>query len=158
MFAEAAAKDARLPMGRMALPGPHTRASRSSIPNRQTSPVNDTMNHQLSLMPNYRRGRNGGALIQVKSTSSRRPNPLRLRQGVPRHVLDQKSCGQALGEAWPRANRSGTGRGGDVTGSRNSSKLCCFGLSVRRGRWRSTRPGGRRRARPRHWGLPATGA
>jgi len=31
-----------------------------------------------------------------------------------------KSCGQALGEAWPRANRSGTGRGGDVTGSRNS--------------------------------------
>jgi hypothetical protein len=31
-----------------------------------------------------------------------------------------KSCGQALGEAWPRATRSGTGRGGDVTGSRNS--------------------------------------
>jgi len=29
-----------------------------------------------------------------------------------------KSCGQALGEAWPRAIRSGTGRGGDVTGSR----------------------------------------
>src|SRR3954447_5258056 len=31
-----------------------------------------------------------------------------------------KSCVQALGEAWPRAIRSGTGRGGDVTGSRNS--------------------------------------
>jgi len=26
----------------------------------------------------------------------------------------QKSCGQPLGEGWPRANRSGTGRGGDV--------------------------------------------
>ena len=33
----------------------------------------------------------------------------------------QKSCGQPLGEAWPRAIRSGTGRGGDVTGSRVSS-------------------------------------
>src|SRR5882757_5573247 len=32
----------------------------------------------------------------------------------------EKSCGQLLGESWPRANRSGTGRGGDVTGSRNS--------------------------------------
>src|SRR4051812_7261240 len=31
-----------------------------------------------------------------------------------------KSCGQPLGEGWPRAIRSGTGRGGDVTGSRNS--------------------------------------
>src|SRR6266513_4483337 len=30
----------------------------------------------------------------------------------------QKSCGQPLGESWPRAIRSGTGRGGDVTGSR----------------------------------------
>src|SRR5216683_8362244 len=29
-----------------------------------------------------------------------------------------KSCGQLLGESWPRAIRSGTGRGGDVTGSR----------------------------------------
>src|SRR6516164_8878070 len=33
----------------------------------------------------------------------------------------RKSCGQALGEAWPHAIRSGTGRGGDVTGSRNSN-------------------------------------
>src|SRR5882757_11287587 len=32
----------------------------------------------------------------------------------------QKSCGQLLGESWPRAIRSGTGRGGDVTGARNS--------------------------------------
>src|SRR5260370_8412774 len=32
----------------------------------------------------------------------------------------QKSCGRALGEARPRAIRSGTGRGGDVTGSRVS--------------------------------------
>jgi hypothetical protein len=32
----------------------------------------------------------------------------------------QKSCGQLLGESWPRAIRSGTGRGGDVTGSRVS--------------------------------------
>jgi hypothetical protein len=30
----------------------------------------------------------------------------------------QKSCGQLLGDSWPRAIRSGTGRGGDVTGSR----------------------------------------
>jgi hypothetical protein len=30
----------------------------------------------------------------------------------------QKRCGQPLGEGWPRAIRSGTGRGGDVTGSR----------------------------------------
>src|ERR1700738_1488187 len=30
----------------------------------------------------------------------------------------QKSCGQPLGEGWPRAIRSGTGRGGGVTGSR----------------------------------------
>src|SRR6266480_7048264 len=30
----------------------------------------------------------------------------------------KKSCGQPLGESWPRAIRSGTGRGGDVTGSR----------------------------------------
>lgn len=36
------------------------------------------------------------------------------------HAVPQKGCGQALGEAWPRANRSGTGRGGDVTGSRVS--------------------------------------
>src|ERR1700687_1491637 len=36
-----------------------------------------------------------------------------------------KSCGQLLGESWPRAIRSGTGRGGDVTGARVSvvSKL-----------------------------------
>src|ERR1700686_3491346 len=33
-----------------------------------------------------------------------------------------KSCGQLLGESWPRAIRSGTGRGGDVTGSRVSVK------------------------------------
>src|ERR1700674_4257055 len=32
--------------------------------------------------------------------------------------MAQKSCGQLLGESWPRAIRSGTGRGGDVTGSR----------------------------------------
>src|SRR5260370_40031425 len=32
----------------------------------------------------------------------------------------KKSCGQLLGESWPRAIRSGTGRGGDVTGSRVS--------------------------------------
>src|SRR3954454_13337236 len=39
-------------------------------------------------------------------------------------ILHRKSCGQALGEAWPRAIRSGTGRGGDVTGSRNSFVTC----------------------------------
>ena len=33
-------------------------------------------------------------------------------------VHPQKSCGQPLGDGWPRAIRSGTGRGGDVTGSR----------------------------------------
>src|SRR5436853_7635317 len=33
-------------------------------------------------------------------------------------IATPKSCGQPLGEAWPRAIRSGTGRGGDVTGSR----------------------------------------
>lgn len=40
------------------------------------------------------------------------------RNRIERSSLPKKSCGQALGEAWPRANRSGTGRGGDVTGSR----------------------------------------
>src|SRR5580693_2811370 len=38
--------------------------------------------------------------------------------GVWRLAATQKSCGQLLGESWPRAIRSGTGRGGDVTGSR----------------------------------------
>ena len=41
------------------------------------------------------------------------------REGVIAFDADKIRCGQALGEAWPRANRSGTGRGGDVTGSRN---------------------------------------
>ena len=45
----------------------------------------------------------------------------------------QKSCGQPLGEAWPRANRSGTGRGGDVTGSRVRKSLCCYRSRERRG-------------------------
>src|SRR3954447_20002629 len=31
-------------------------------------------------------------------------------------VRPQKSCAQPLGDGWARANRSGTGRGGDVTG------------------------------------------
>jgi hypothetical protein len=35
-------------------------------------------------------------------------------------ISEPKSCGQLLGESWPRAIRSGTGRGGDVTGSRSS--------------------------------------
>src|ERR1700730_683483 len=38
----------------------------------------------------------------------------------PVHKRRKKSCGQLLGESWPRAIRSGTGRGGDVTGSRVS--------------------------------------
>lgn len=38
--------------------------------------------------------------------------------GVAAGSIAPKSCGQPLGEGWPRANRSGTGRGGDVTGSR----------------------------------------
>jgi predicted chitinase len=53
---------------------------------------------------------------------------LRLLQVFPSHfnheqacsISRKKSCGQPLGEGWPRAIRSGTGRGGDVTGSRNS--------------------------------------
>jgi hypothetical protein len=36
-----------------------------------------------------------------------------------------KSCGQLLGESWPRAIRSGTGRGGDMTGSRVSVVSGC---------------------------------
>ena len=66
-----------------------------------------------------------------------------------------KSCGQLLGESWPRANRSGTGRGGDVTGSRVPKFLL---FSDRRGRWRSTPPGVHHRARPRRWDRSATGA
>src|SRR6201991_2366591 len=34
-----------------------------------------------------------------------------------------KKVAASLGGAWPRAIRSGTGRGGDVTGSRNSSNF-----------------------------------
>jgi len=30
------------------------------------------------------------------------------------HLDPKKGCGQPLGESWPRAIRSGTGRGGDV--------------------------------------------
>src|SRR5882724_12645855 len=51
----------------------------------------------------------------------------------------QKSCGQLLGESWPRAIRSGTGRGGDVTGSRVSLFLCLV-------RDRGRAGGGNRRA------------
>jgi hypothetical protein len=40
--------------------------------------------------------------------------------------MASKSCGHPLGEGWPRANRSGTGRGGDVTGSRVRKSLCCY--------------------------------
>lgn len=75
----------------------------------------------------------------------------------------KKSCGQPLGESWPRANRSGTGRGGDVTGSRNSNS-CLASLISARGRlsvlwrWRWPLPGDRRRARPRRWGRSATAA
>src|SRR6478736_7896871 len=39
----------------------------------------------------------------------------------------KKGCGQPLGEGWPRAIRSGTGRGGDVTGSRVSVFLMFAG-------------------------------
>ena len=54
---------------------------------------------------------------------------IRQQESMMRHVAPhrdgrdtlEKSCGQALGEAWPHAIRSGTGRGGDVTGSRNSN-------------------------------------
>jgi hypothetical protein len=34
-----------------------------------------------------------------------------MRGGLRGCRAGRKSCGQALGEAWPRANRSGTGRG-----------------------------------------------
>src|SRR3954451_11930075 len=44
-----------------------------------------------------------------------------------------KSCGQLLGESWPRAIRSGTGRGGDVTGSRVSSCSCLLSAIARAG-------------------------
>src|SRR4051794_14958868 len=47
---------------------------------------------------------------------------------TPNVYSNPKSCGQLLGESWPRAIRSGTGRGGDVTGSRVSS--CSFLLSA----------------------------
>src|SRR6202171_6185570 len=42
----------------------------------------------------------------------------------------QKSCGQLLGESWPRAIRSGTGRGGDVTGSRVLLFRCRYGRAL----------------------------
>jgi hypothetical protein len=42
----------------------------------------------------------------------------------------QKSCGQPLGEGWPRAIRSGTGRGGDVTGSRVLLFRCRYGRAL----------------------------
>src|ERR1700716_4173204 len=64
-----------------------------------------------------------------------------------------KSCGQLLGESWPRAIRSGTGRGGDVTGSR----VLLFPV-IDRGRWRWRLQGGRRQARPRRWDRSATDA
>ncbi|THD59376.1 MAG: alpha/beta hydrolase [Bradyrhizobium sp.] len=64
-----------------------------------------------------------------------------------------KSCGQPLGEGWPRAIRSGTGRGGDVTGSR----VPCFCCLVS-GRWRWQPRGGRRQARPIHSDRSVTGA
>lgn len=67
-----------------------------------------------------------------------------------------KRCGQLLGESWPRANRSGTGRGGDVTGSRNSNS--CFASLSAIWRWRWPLPGDRRRARPRRSGRSATAA
>src|SRR3954468_9394530 len=39
-----------------------------------------------------------------------------------------KKVAASLGGGWPRAIRSGTGRGGDVTGSRNSvTRLACAG-------------------------------
>ncbi|MTV12076.1 hypothetical protein FDV58_21185 [Bradyrhizobium elkanii] len=65
----------------------------------------------------------------------------------------QKGCGQPLGEGWPRANRSGTGRGGDVTGSRTrkSSGLLSASLPLQL-------QGGCRRVRPTHWDRPATAA
>src|SRR3982074_162924 len=55
------------------------------------------------------------------------PSTIRGREPSQNNAFcPQKSCGQLLGESWPRAIRSGTGRGGDVTGSRVS----LLGLSV----------------------------
>src|SRR6478672_54657 len=62
-----------------------------------------------------------------------------------------KKLRPAFGEGWPRANRSGTGRGGDVTGSRVRKFL------VSSASWRWRPPGGYHRARPTRWDRPATG-
>jgi len=56
----------------------------------------------------------GGAVLSGAATS--RPEADRSRRRAM--SAPQKSCGQLLGESWPRAIRPGTGRGGDVTGSR----------------------------------------
>src|SRR6266516_3732695 len=44
-----------------------------------------------------------------------RPNRRRIQEALAQTTMDKKgkSCGQPLGEGWPRAIRSGTGRGGD---------------------------------------------
>ena len=57
---------------------------------------------------------------------------------------------------WPRAIRSWTGRGGDVTGSRVS--VFSRYLASARGRWQWRPPGGCRQARPTHSDRSATDA
>jgi hypothetical protein len=106
-----------------------------------------------------------GVVLPSRSVSLRREtshgvqaNPFDL-WGFLAQPRRPKSCGQLLGESWPRANRSGTGRGGDVTGSRNSMILVSCQVAVSDlSHSPSQRPGGRRRARPTHWDRPAIDA
>jgi hypothetical protein len=87
--------------------------------------------------------------------SGNRQRRCRQPSGFWRFPGRAKSCGQPLGESWPRAIRSGTGRGGDVTGSRVSvASLLVSG----RGSWRLPAPACCRQARPIRWDRSATGA